>query len=683
MSLALQSSDSRSQSVSKSAIMAWNTDLPIICSPFESTFNIAKLMESQRNNCALVKDFGRNKIIGIFTAKDLAFKVVSKGLHPKFLKAKDIMTPNPICATVDEPASSALNKMIRYKIRHLPVLNAQGECIGLLDITKCFDQTLSRLRKLHESSKQLNEALMEVQENIANMAHDNGNVDKHSAMYYQAQDMVLKAKNNINSLYQNNLALTGDTSGDFEDFEMLLNLMESPTLKDVLNLPNQPQTLFIDANNTIRNASDIMKKNNTTAVLVRDTTTSAKSVIGILTTKDIVYRVLAQDNEPDFTIISRVMTPSPEFGDENMGIVEAFELMFKGKFLNLPVTNEMQNVSGIVSVMQLTSMALSQLHKGMMSSGVDGIDSGEYLENPFFSSPLSDSKWDNFWGAIDSPGRNFEDETLKSDYSIRSSGPAIRSTKSTIHSTKKKSVQSPRLLPPSQSVRSFNGTAISNLESPIKSIGYYQDDMDAHSEPSSEISPEDSISCYIPPESEINSVVSYASEIRKQQGSALIKAQQKSFGFKIKDLDDNDRVYKIKIMLPKSKNLLPHLKNAVEDKLGDNQNDFNLSYVDEDGDMVTIMHEEDLKTCMEISRLEKKASVVICLSRKQSQDEELSILKDIAVLKSKMDSTDDETVRETTSGVADLLLKPEVLISGALLTMSLGILLGVTLSRQR
>lgn len=187
-------SQSLSKSNQKASIMAWNTELPIICSPFESTFNVSKSMAAKRCNCALVKDFSRNKVIGIFTAKDLAFKVVAKGLHPKLLKAKDIMTGNPICATVDEPASSALNKMIKYKIRHLPVLDEYGDVAGMLDVTKAFTQTVDRLRKLHETSRKLNEALNEVQENIASMDHNEANVNKHSEMYYQAQDMVLKAK---------------------------------------------------------------------------------------------------------------------------------------------------------------------------------------------------------------------------------------------------------------------------------------------------------------------------------------------------------------------------------------------------------------------------------------------------------------------------------------------------------
>lgn len=634
---------------------SWNTSLPIIVSPTDSCFNIAKLMANEKNNCALVEDNIRNKIIGIFTAKDLVFKVVSQGKHPKLLKAKDIMTPNPIFAKINESASSALNKMIKYRIRHLPLFDLDGYCMGLLDITKCFNETINRVRKLNESSQKLNEALMEVQENIAHIKSENL-MQKNSEMYYQAQDMVLKAKTNISNLYQNNLALTEDD--DFEDFETLLELMESPTLDDILSLPNHTPTVFVDSNHTIKDAADLMKKNNTTAVLVRDTTSSAKSVIGILTTKDIVYRVIAKEEEPQFTIVSRIMTPNPEFGEASMGVVEAFELMFSGNFLNLPVTDDVHNVIGIVSVLQLTTMALLQLHKGMSLGGYEenyNIDGG------------SNPKWDKFWGCMEMG--SMDGDLLDIAYNNHNtqtrstfSAPIRSPTKSTISihksSLKKKSLSN---------IPKFRSSSISKSGNTLRTPpiphnnGTFHDDgfygyNDAFDDVGSDILPEDSISCYLV--SEVNSVIS-----ESQKNS--FKAQRQSFLFKLKDLDDNTRrVHKFRVMIPKSKNVLTHLKDAIEERLQIDMKTKDLSYVDEDNDMISIVTEDDLKAAMEGVNLmsEKKTGLTIFLQLK-SRSIKLNSTKSL--------------------GLLEMLQKPEIMISSALCIVSVGIFLGLTLGKKK
>nr|GMC53300.1 CBS domain-containing protein CBSCBSPB1 [Ipomoea batatas] len=60
---------------------------------------------------------------------------------------------------------------------------------------------------------------------------------------------------------------------------------------------------------------------------------------GILTSKDILMRVIAQDLPPESTLVEKVMTPNPECASVDTPIVDALHTMHDGKFLHLPVVD--------------------------------------------------------------------------------------------------------------------------------------------------------------------------------------------------------------------------------------------------------------------------------------------------------------------------------------------------------
>lgn len=568
----------------QNTLMSWNTEAPIICLPFESTYKVARAMASRKIACALVQE--RHRIVGIFTAKDLAFKVVAKGLHPQLLKAKDIMTPNPVCASTEEPASLALNKMIHYKIRHLPLLDASGLCIGLLDITKCFQQTLSRLRKLAQTLQKLQEALAEVQQNIAGILQDPESKGQHAAMYYEAQDMVIQAQNSIADAYANKLAFGGEA-----DFDGLLAAVGAPLLADVMAMPGHVPPLYVDANGTIRGASELMKKHGATAVLVRD---ALRAVVGILTTKDIVYRVLAEDEEPNFTMVTRVMTPSPEVALEDTGLVAAFELMYAGRFLNLPVTDDMGSVVGLVSVLQLTTMALQRLTSELGGS-----------ENAL---------WDDLWA----------DDDLRLETSLRLEyRPPVRLSASLV------------------------------VRKPMSPVSRFEEEQVF--DVMSEVLPDD--------------LVLVASKMRPQ-GRV----------FKLKDVDDG-RIYKISVSVARSRTLYDQVKLTIEEKLGTS---VHLGYVDEDEDELGVENDDELQAAIDLSVAQKRTSIALLLSRAApvgTVNEDFD--KALEIVESPVSSDPIKAPPKPKEGILDLFLRPEIMISGVVLTLAIGVVLGGMLSKKR
>ncbi|KAG6171228.1 hypothetical protein E4U48_003481 [Claviceps purpurea] len=302
--------------------------------PNTTVSEAAQLMAAKREDCVLVTD-DDERIAGIFTAKDLAFRVVGAGHKAANVTIAEIMTKNPLCARTDTSATDALDLMVRKGFRHLPVMDENQDISGILDITKCFYDAMEKLERAYSSSRKLYDALEGVHSELGST---------------QPQQII-------------------------QYVEALRSKMSGPTLESVLNgIP--PTTVSVRT--SVKEAAAMMKENHTTAVLVQD----AGAITGIFTSKDVVLRVIAPGLDPANCSVVRVMTPHPDFAPMDMTIQAALRKMHDGHYLNLPVMNGEGEIVGMVDVLKLTYATLEQINT--MSSG-DG-------EGP---------AWNKFWLSID------------------------------------------------------------------------------------------------------------------------------------------------------------------------------------------------------------------------------------------------------------------------------------------
>ncbi|KAL7905647.1 hypothetical protein GGI35DRAFT_471534 [Trichoderma velutinum] len=302
--------------------------------PATTVSEAAQLMAAKREDCVLVTD-DEDRIAGIFTAKDLAFRVVGAGLKAANVTIAEIMTKNPLCARTDTSATDALDLMVRKGFRHLPVMDENQDISGVLDITKCFYDAMEKLERAYSSSRKLYDALEGVQSELGAS---------------QPQQII-------------------------QYVEALRSKMSGPTLESVLNgIP--PTTVSVRT--SVKEAAAMMKENHTTAVLVQD----QGAITGIFTSKDVVLRVIAPGLDPANCSVVRVMTPHPDFAPMDMTIQAALRKMHDGHYLNLPVMNDGGEIVGMVDVLKLTYATLEQINT--MSS-----DNGE------------GPAWNKFWLSID------------------------------------------------------------------------------------------------------------------------------------------------------------------------------------------------------------------------------------------------------------------------------------------
>ncbi len=73
------------------------------------------------------------KLVGIFTERDYARKLILKGKSSKDTTIGELMTKNPFTVTPDSSIEECMQLMSNRRIRHLPVLE-NGELVGVISI---------------------------------------------------------------------------------------------------------------------------------------------------------------------------------------------------------------------------------------------------------------------------------------------------------------------------------------------------------------------------------------------------------------------------------------------------------------------------------------------------------------------------------------------------------------------
>jgi CBS domain-containing protein len=323
----------------------------------------SQLCAAKRTDCVLVVDHEEG-LSGIFTAKDLAFRVTADGLDPRTTPVAQIMTRNPMVTRDTTSATEALQLMVSRHFRHLPVCNEDGDVVGLLDITKVFHDALSKVERSAEATAQLSSALAGVQSELGPGLGANPHAAAMMAYVDALRDRVAQ-----------------------------------PDLMSVLDMSLPPPT--VTPRTSVREAARLMKERRTTAVCVLEanhTSTISGSrgdqppkIAGIFTSKDIVLRVIAAGLDASRCSVVRVMTPHPDTAPPATTVQAALKKMHNGHYLNLPVIEDDGRLIGIVDVLKLTYATLDQIEQMSEDRGSEGPMWGKFFETLNTAAPEDDT----------------------------------------------------------------------------------------------------------------------------------------------------------------------------------------------------------------------------------------------------------------------------------------------------
>jgi CBS domain-containing protein len=105
-------------------------------SPESTVFDALKTMAGKNVGALLV--LAEGTLVGIFSERDYARKVVLRGKFSRDTLVRDIMTPNPITVRPDTGLEECMRIMTTHQVRHLPVLDgiAVAGVISIGDVVK-------------------------------------------------------------------------------------------------------------------------------------------------------------------------------------------------------------------------------------------------------------------------------------------------------------------------------------------------------------------------------------------------------------------------------------------------------------------------------------------------------------------------------------------------------------------
>jgi CBS domain-containing protein len=98
---------------------------------------------------------------------------------------------------------------------------------------------------------------------------------------------------------------------------------------------------------TVYTAACVMTRANCGSVLVIDT---ANTLLGIVTERDLMTRLLAKSLDPATTTVADIMTRNPQCVVPETKVADAVLLMIERGFRHLPIVTEANKILGVFSV---------------------------------------------------------------------------------------------------------------------------------------------------------------------------------------------------------------------------------------------------------------------------------------------------------------------------------------------
>lgn len=101
--------------------------------PEETVLAATQKMNEHGIGALLVMD-DQGRLVGIFTERDVLRRVVAAEVAPSTISVAEVMTTEVACCTPDTSIDEAGSIFRQYRIRHLPVVDANGAVQGLISI---------------------------------------------------------------------------------------------------------------------------------------------------------------------------------------------------------------------------------------------------------------------------------------------------------------------------------------------------------------------------------------------------------------------------------------------------------------------------------------------------------------------------------------------------------------------
>lgn len=103
------------------------------CVPTDTVFEAANIMKNHGVSAVPVLASKQSKeLIGLVAERDIAVRVTGESL-PAQTTVGEVMTPNVATCGPDDDIEKALKLMSDLQIRHMPIVDEQGNLLGMIN----------------------------------------------------------------------------------------------------------------------------------------------------------------------------------------------------------------------------------------------------------------------------------------------------------------------------------------------------------------------------------------------------------------------------------------------------------------------------------------------------------------------------------------------------------------------
>lgn len=298
-------------------------DVPkTIVSPDASILEAGKLM-ADRRKAALVVENG--VLVGVFGFKDMMTRAVAMELPLDTACVKAVMTPNPEFVSPDITVLEALQIMHDNRFLTLPVCEADGKVVGLVD--------------------------------VMDVVYGCGGTEGWKSVFSTAMDE--DDASDVSSNHSFHSAVPKSISQSKPEKLGIGTVSETEDTRPVAMLrPSKP--ILSSVNDSILMVAMSLAEKRGSASVV---TSNDGVLAGIMTGSDMTRRVIAKYLTPSTTSVSNVMTKYPTCVAMTDSAMDAIATMVENKFRHLPVTDNDGILVGVLDIAKCLNAVIGKLEK--------------------------------------------------------------------------------------------------------------------------------------------------------------------------------------------------------------------------------------------------------------------------------------------------------------------------------
>ncbi len=116
-------------------VREWMVDLVVYVEPDATVAHALELMRLRYIHSLIVSKTQDSPEFGILTSTDISDKIIAQERDPSQVKVREIMTSPLVTIPCHWSLKDCALKMSEHKIHHLPVVDEEGELIGMISDT--------------------------------------------------------------------------------------------------------------------------------------------------------------------------------------------------------------------------------------------------------------------------------------------------------------------------------------------------------------------------------------------------------------------------------------------------------------------------------------------------------------------------------------------------------------------